>query len=99
MKKFIAIVRVRKQDRNGNTYHDVNIYDLNQKLVASVTKEYGYSTQYEVTTERLLENYLGKSRIFKGLTDKHYQNGYRETRIRQAVQLNRIKIMYFVNRY
>lgn len=59
MKNFIADVRVRKQDRNGNTYHDVALYDMDGELVASVTKQYGYGSQYIYTTCDMLKNKFG----------------------------------------
>lgn len=44
--KYIADVRVRKQDRYGNTYHDVRVFDAE--------KVYGYGTQYKETTMELI---------------------------------------------
>ena len=52
--KYIADVRVRKQDRYGNTYHDVRVFDREGDLLAVAEKVYGYGTQYKETTMELI---------------------------------------------
>lgn len=55
MLKFVVEVRVRKQDRNGNTYHDVTIYDAKTgECLIKAEKRYGYGRHYEQTTADLL---------------------------------------------
>ena len=61
MKEYIANVRIRKQDRNGNTYHDVMILDMNGYIVCECEKEYGYGQAYKQTTAELLNNATGSS--------------------------------------
>lgn len=60
MKRFAAEVRVRKQDRNGNTYHDINIYDMENdgNLIIEISKRYGYGRHYEQTTAEELNKYF-----------------------------------------
>jgi hypothetical protein len=54
MKSFIANVRVRKQDKNGNTYHDVMLLDMDGNIIAEKTKVYGYGQQYKQTTADMI---------------------------------------------
>lgn len=46
---FVADVRVRKQDRSGNTYHDVALYNAHGDKVAERVKVYGYGNHYVQT--------------------------------------------------
>ena len=59
-KNYVADVRVRKQDRNGNTYHDVDIINLHTGATdATAHKRYGYGRMYMQTTADLLNEAQG----------------------------------------
>jgi len=55
MKSYIANVRIREQDRNGNTYHDVQLLDMNGNIICQINKEYGYGQQYKQTTVDMIK--------------------------------------------
>jgi len=59
--KYIANVRIRKQDRNGNTYHDVQLLDMDGNELAKATKEYGYGHQYKQTTADMINKLEGNN--------------------------------------
>jgi len=94
MKTFFVSVRVRKQDRNGNTYHDVRIVDTEGELIAEVIKRYGYDRHYETTTEELLNPIAEEM----GFEEKRYENGYREYPTKLAVDAGEIKLIYDVRK-
>ena len=59
MKTLIANVRIRKQDRNGNTRHDVQLIDAESgDTIKRVEKVYGYGSHFKQTTEELINDHL-----------------------------------------
>jgi uncharacterized protein (DUF2126 family) len=95
MKTYFVSVRVRKQDRNGNTYHDVKIIDSEGQIIADAIKVYGYDRQYETTTEQLLTSIAEEM----GFEEKQYSNSYRESATKLAIEAGEIKLIYEVNKY
>lgn len=66
MYKLIANVCIRKQDVNGNTYHDVTIIDPTDGCkIAYVKKVYGYGSAYHQTITALINQgrFLGTNVI------------------------------------
>jgi phage portal protein BeeE len=57
MKSFIANVRIRKQDRSGNTYHDVQLLDMDGNVLSEKEKVYGYGQQYKQTTADMINEH------------------------------------------
>jgi hypothetical protein len=58
--KFVANVRIRRQDKSGNTYHDITTTRLSDGALVmglSVEKAYGYGTHYKTTMCLLLNKY------------------------------------------
>lgn len=55
MKKYIVDVRVRKQDKFGDTYHDIKLMDMDGNTITRREKVYGYGNQYKSTTQQVLE--------------------------------------------
>jgi hypothetical protein len=51
-KDYVAVVRIHAPNRNGNTYHDVELRDNTGKLVAKGEKFYGEA--YKTTVANLL---------------------------------------------
>ncbi|RYC70708.1 hypothetical protein [Spirosoma sordidisoli] len=100
MKTIIAQVRVRKQDRNGNTYHDVSLIDVDtEKQIADVVKRYGYGDQYKTTTCELIKKTLPEiaEAVKPFETDPKTLDNWRvESEVKQAGIL---KIIYIVNHF
>jgi hypothetical protein len=68
MTRFIADVRIRKQDKSGNTYHDVTIIETNyMSIVDDVKKQYGYGSQYKQTVCDLINNREGSTYTFNNI--------------------------------
>lgn len=55
MKKYIVDVMIRKQDKFGNTYHDIKLMDMDGQIITRREKVYGYGHQYKSTTQQILE--------------------------------------------
>lgn len=60
MIKFIADVYIRRQDANGNTYHEITLIDGTTGNVINSTKsvyghaQYGYGSAYQQTITALI---------------------------------------------
>ena len=63
MKKRFFILVKKHQDRNGNTYHNVKIYDNNNGKIYTSGKTYGYGSQYKQTADELLKKNRLRTRI------------------------------------
>ena len=55
-KDYIANVRIHKKNKDGITYHDVQILDITGRVIAEATHVYGYGVQYKQTTADLLND-------------------------------------------
>ncbi|RYF78861.1 MAG: hypothetical protein EOO39_00130 [Cytophagaceae bacterium] len=94
---YIAKIRVRKPDRSANTYHDVTLLDSNGKLIDERIKVYGYGSQYEVTTQKMLESPELSARF----PEIKHENSFnsRGSSVRQALDKKYINIIYLVSNY
>lgn len=67
VREFVADVNVRKRDVNGNTYHDVVLYDKHGDKVAEKIKVYGYGTQYQQTIREMVEEITGQPKTWQDI--------------------------------
>lgn len=73
MKKYVANVRIRKTDKNGSTYHDVQLISAESGIILNeVKKVYGYGDQYYQTTVSLINEYEQSHRIYGEYIDVIY---------------------------
>jgi hypothetical protein len=58
MTRFIADVRIRKQDKSGSTYHDVTLIEtVDMSIVDTAKKVYGYGSHYRQTVCDMVNRY------------------------------------------
>lgn len=98
---LIANVKVRKPDRNGNTYHDVELINANNKTIynevlGSVQGVYGYGEHYKNTASELITKVLPKlvkKAEKKGIEFKldHFRN------LEALLEAKILKVIWVVN--
>jgi len=67
---MVIIARRWFDKRWGNTYHSVEVYDDNNKLIGKNPYEYGYGDQYLQTAHELLQE-----KRYYPKTDERYESG------------------------
>jgi len=58
MRNFTIEARRWFQKSYGNTYHSVRVYDESGKLIGENLFEYGYGDQWELTSNKLIQEYF-----------------------------------------
>ena len=74
---MVIIARRWFDKKNGNTYHSVEVYDDNNKLIGKTPFEYGYDEHYLQTAHEILqkEGHYPKTdnRLANGLNEDYHQ--------------------------
>ena len=66
MKKYIIIAENRKIDRDGNSYHDVLLLDMDGEAISSQVKVYGYGSHYLQTASDMINKHEGNNNTSYG---------------------------------
>jgi len=82
-KRFLVRVKSHR-DRNGNTYHNVKIYDNNNGRVYTSGKTYGYGSQWKQTANELLK----KNRLRTQITYSNSVIDEQQVRTSKALNFN-----------
>ena len=71
MKTYIIIAENRKIDRDGNTYHDVILLDMDGEVINSQVKVYGYGMHYLQTASDMINDHEGNNKTsYRNIRDK-----------------------------